>query len=477
MENEEYIESGLSVGAVKYVDPNEIITEAEYNYIKNKVPELDGRVGVIENEIEEINSSLDDKVSNNDFDIVKEQVDKSIKYDNIINNNGIGIQVNKENIINKDIINKNIECTSFGILINEKTKNSKNIRISDNNVKTLHSDGIEINTPSDFSDGKEVLKDVLISNNFISNGDGSTSTGTSSGFGVGVAQTKNVVISNNISEHSRNEGLHIEGNQESVTSVGNVFDNNVNDGFRYLYKKRSDEKYSKGITVIGNHFKKKDNLKTNSGFRRISDSNGCGIGTFTSNRIEGFANGIELSGPRPFLIDNNIIENCSTGVMLGEKASGKGIILTHNVNTLVNFGDNSNIDGVITDSSLNVDDIFNTSRLSKGFGTINQFQYNLENISTTGDVKTYYINLLKLPTYAKGTLQVLANLGNYYRNIVFDITIKNGELTSERLGLKNSGTIGEGTLSIRDGYLCIYYYTVTVSTLKINVKFDGVCIY
>lgn len=68
MENEEYldIKEGLSVGAVKYVDPNEIITEEEYNYIKNKVPELDGRVGNIEgeintinNEIEEINSSLD----------------------------------------------------------------------------------------------------------------------------------------------------------------------------------------------------------------------------------------------------------------------------------------------------------------------------------------------------------------------------------------------------------------------------------
>ena len=61
MENEEYldIEDGLSVGAVKYVDPNEIITEEEYNYIKNKIPELDERVGVIENEIEEINSSLE----------------------------------------------------------------------------------------------------------------------------------------------------------------------------------------------------------------------------------------------------------------------------------------------------------------------------------------------------------------------------------------------------------------------------------
>ena len=53
----------LSVGAVKYVDLNEIITEEEFNNINNKIPELDGRVGVIEDEIEEINSSLDNIVS------------------------------------------------------------------------------------------------------------------------------------------------------------------------------------------------------------------------------------------------------------------------------------------------------------------------------------------------------------------------------------------------------------------------------
>ena len=46
----------LSVGAMKYVDPNEIITEEEYNYIKNKISELDERVRIIE----EIISSLDE---------------------------------------------------------------------------------------------------------------------------------------------------------------------------------------------------------------------------------------------------------------------------------------------------------------------------------------------------------------------------------------------------------------------------------
>lgn len=73
----------LSVGAVKYVDPNEIITEEEYNYIKNKIPELDGRVGIIEDDIEEINSSLDNIVNfvtTKQFGIVGDNSDESLKF-------------------------------------------------------------------------------------------------------------------------------------------------------------------------------------------------------------------------------------------------------------------------------------------------------------------------------------------------------------------------------------------------------------
>lgn len=85
----------LSVGAVKYVDPNEIITEEEYNYIKNKVPELDGRVGVIEDEIEEINSSLDNIVSD-----IKSYVIKNDEW-NIYNDGTNAIETTKN--INKAI--------------------------------------------------------------------------------------------------------------------------------------------------------------------------------------------------------------------------------------------------------------------------------------------------------------------------------------------------------------------------------------
>ena len=66
MENEQYIESGLSVGTTKIANKYEIFTEEEVDIINNKIPELDERVSIIEYEIEDINSSLGDKANKND---------------------------------------------------------------------------------------------------------------------------------------------------------------------------------------------------------------------------------------------------------------------------------------------------------------------------------------------------------------------------------------------------------------------------
>ena len=65
MENEEYLDinDGLSVGTMKIASKHDIFTEEEIDAIDNKIPELDERVGVIEDEIDDINSSLDEKVN------------------------------------------------------------------------------------------------------------------------------------------------------------------------------------------------------------------------------------------------------------------------------------------------------------------------------------------------------------------------------------------------------------------------------
>ena len=97
----------LSVGTMKIANKYEIFTEEEIDAINNKIPELDERVGVIEdeideinssldninnkipeldervgvieNDIEEINSSLDNKASNIDLDVERKRIDNFTK--------------------------------------------------------------------------------------------------------------------------------------------------------------------------------------------------------------------------------------------------------------------------------------------------------------------------------------------------------------------------------------------------------------
>ena len=78
MDNEQYIESGLSVGTTKIANKYEIFTEEEIDAINNKIPELDERVDVIEDEIEEINSSLDSKANKTETATIQQQVNNLV---------------------------------------------------------------------------------------------------------------------------------------------------------------------------------------------------------------------------------------------------------------------------------------------------------------------------------------------------------------------------------------------------------------
>ena len=87
MENEEYldIKEGLSVGTMKIANKYEIFTEEEIDAINNKIPELDDRVGVIEDEIEEINTSLDnmesEKATKSEVDFERKRIDNLAKLE------------------------------------------------------------------------------------------------------------------------------------------------------------------------------------------------------------------------------------------------------------------------------------------------------------------------------------------------------------------------------------------------------------
>ena len=77
MNDEQYIniEDGLSVGTMKISNKYEIFTEEEVDAINNKIPELDERVGVIEDEIDEINSSLDNCAKKDDLKNLESRMD------------------------------------------------------------------------------------------------------------------------------------------------------------------------------------------------------------------------------------------------------------------------------------------------------------------------------------------------------------------------------------------------------------------
>ena len=62
MDNEQYIESGLSVGTMKIANKYEIFTEEEIDAINNKIPELEERVGVVEDETRNIQQQVNNLV-------------------------------------------------------------------------------------------------------------------------------------------------------------------------------------------------------------------------------------------------------------------------------------------------------------------------------------------------------------------------------------------------------------------------------
>jgi hypothetical protein len=110
MDDEQYIniEDGLSVGAIKYVDPNEIITEEDFKYIINKIPELDERVGNIDDDIEEINSSLED--TTNEVNELKE-----VKADKSYVDSAIESVYNSDQLTNYAKINDNDYTTNSSV--------------------------------------------------------------------------------------------------------------------------------------------------------------------------------------------------------------------------------------------------------------------------------------------------------------------------------------------------------------------------
>lgn len=118
----------LSVGAIKIGDKYEIFTEEEIDAI-NKIPELDERVGDIEDEIEGINSSLDN-IANKGTTVevlervTKEEIDRQIADGTIANLTIEDGSITKEKLSDNLI---KVYKLSYNILDNSKIKKNTEV--------------------------------------------------------------------------------------------------------------------------------------------------------------------------------------------------------------------------------------------------------------------------------------------------------------------------------------------------------------
>ena len=302
----------LSVGAVKYVDPNEIITEEEFDYIKNKVPELEERVDIVEDEIEEISSSLDNiatQTSELIFDSNKKYILKKDTY-NINNSNKIKID-NKSNII------------------------------IDFNFATLTQTESDINILEVSNCSKIVIKNLII------RGIKGTSIGIN-GFnkGISITNSNNIVIENSDIQNMWNNGVYtynvngfklikstIKNIGDRNTSLNNPYNTNnfVGGGFSCVYLHSTNNKRSNDIVIENNNIGgclntvvscvATDNSVIRNNIITDTDSNGIQVGTFISS----------------FVIENNIVDGATglydvttEGYGISIHSNGDGSIIKNN---------------------------------------------------------------------------------------------------------------------------------------------------
>jgi hypothetical protein len=381
-----------------------------------------------------------------------------------------------ENVINNS--------TWYPILMSSNATNGQGFLIGFNKIYSAMGDGIEINLPSDV---RNMFRDVrIIGNSITADTPASTPANTSaynaSGFAIGIAEGQDITIIGNVIEGSRKEALHLEDCIENVTVVGNIFNDCNSHGFTIHNNTRaSGTLYAKFPTVIGNHFKAKNNTKTvgNNGIW-VMWVTGYGYiqgGTFTDNRVEGFDIGVVLDGDGTlssgFNLNGTIIENCNTGI----KVSGHsvaGTITCRNVGKLLSFYKGGVVDRIVSTSNISENDLF-SNNLTDGIADIRSFRYPLNPVALTAST-TSKVPLFKLPKYMKGILHVRATSNVYgtYHKDIYDITWDGTTLTGATPIISDvNGSYSNMALITEGGYLKVQVGNYNYTTANLIVEFNG----
>ncbi|MCO7124198.1 right-handed parallel beta-helix repeat-containing protein [Sporolactobacillus shoreicorticis] len=358
---------------------------------------------------------------------------------------------------NMKIYDSEINAGNYGILLNNHTSGT-NLDVIGNVIKA-NADPIEINTTAGTFYGIKI-----IGNRINALGDSSTPT---SGFAIGIARGKDIVIANNIIEHSRNEAVHIESVQERILITGNVLKDCLRDGIRLI-----NESGAKPVVLTNNQIKQYGNAHSGKGIYLVYDQRGTLDGNVLSgNIIEGFAQGIDLGANSVQNIESCTIINCQTA-LTSVNSRATGTITVKNCPILASGGSGAVFGKII---SLTEPQIILQYSGTKGYQgtTIAGFSFQRASVTTPKGGYTNY-SLFKLPTAFDGRLTL-----RYANN--FDRIFCSANVTYTKNILKinhqwdySFGVTAAPVLKIINDQLVLNFYSADSRNVRFRIDFDGV---
>jgi len=388
-----------------------------------------------------------------------------------INTTGHGLQLSTSNTEDICLSESTITAEKYGFLLNNGSKQGKNLHIVNNSIYSRNSDAIELNTPGTLGGAEyDGFRQVFIMGNRLSADEYGTSG--QAGFAVGIAHTREVIVMGNISEKSRLEALHIEGDQQNIMVVGNVFNDCMSDGCRI-----KNSTAAKAPTITNNSFVKKDLTRTDNGIHRLYDPMGSLECNFASNYIRGFDRGIWIDGPSTCHVEGTLVEGCNTGIYLGDTAKVVGSLLVKDCPTLVTAKNGTVVEKVV---ALSV-----PQSIMSYAGTSGKLGATIKNlIAFTSPVTTVagannLLNLFTLPSLLQIKLLCRINAGSSKLILSGDVTWDGTALTMTNILKKQTGSIllgysGSAPLVNNNGSLALNMFTTSsLSALTVNYDFTG----
>ena len=452
MENEEYldIDDGLSVGTMKIANKYEIFTEEEIDTINNKIPELDERVNVVEDEIDferkriDNLAKLEEGSTTGDAELIDGRVDNSgTVYENIgfnIRSTQDGNKINYSKTALSLGYSKFVQCTwSKGNLdtsTGEPTVSSRFIYSSlisldkdvtliakngvyhrvykyDNNGSMVNAGAFRNTTPYtvNATDGYSIRIVLKIDNS------GSVITDYNSAF------TSLLAISD--SDKLDTSFITLQNDVDAINKNINVMDKKINDGLEILSVAFEQGTIQNGIPAsAGNRIRTKEFIDVlKGGLLKVECSGDCqsciivydNEGNFISD--SGWVSGINS-------VENE--NNYKYKILLRENSS---ISITPTFATNCTISTATYLRKMVDKSKTEVENIVTRNRDKE------QYLYNSNryNFDYTKSVKDFSMMICTDVHGCKKQLNNMIEYSNYYKDII-DCNICLGDIKSGATG-------------------------------------------